>query len=83
VTASVFVTYDPAADAVYVYLMPQETSVDHTEEFGDHRIVDFDEQGRVVGIEFLEASRGLDFDGIPDAERVAEAIRSLAQLTPA
>ena len=48
-TASVFATYDPEADALYVYLMPRGTVVDHTDEIDFGRIVDFDAAGRVIG----------------------------------
>ena len=82
-SASAYVTYDLAGDALYVYLMSQETQIDHTDELGDHRIVDFDSQGRVIGVEFLNASHGIDLSGIPEAERVAAAIRSLPQLASA
>ena len=75
-------TYDPEADALYVYLMPQDTAVHHIDEIDFGRIVDFDDAGRAIGVEFLEASHGIDLTGIPEAERVAEAIRSLKQLAP-
>jgi uncharacterized protein YuzE len=83
VTTPVFVTYDSEADALYVYLVAQDAHVDRTEEFGDGRQVDYDVQGRVVGVEFLDASRGIDIEGLPEAERLAEAVRSLPQLASA
>src|SRR5688500_20153888 len=82
-TAPVFVTYDSEADALYVYLIAQDTDVDRTEAFGDGRMVDYDAQGQVVGVEFLDASRGIDIDGLPEADRVAEAVRPLPQLAAA
>lgn len=50
------VTYDPEADAVYIYL--GRGNVDHTEEAGPF-IYDVDPEGRVVGIEILTASQTL------------------------
>ena len=50
------ITYDPEADAVYMYLsrgMP-----DRTEEAGPF-IYDLDAEGRVLGIEILSASKVL------------------------
>jgi uncharacterized protein YuzE len=46
-------TYDPEADAIYIYV--GRGNIDHTEEAGPF-IYDVDAQGRVVGIEILDAS---------------------------
>lgn len=63
--------------------MAQETDIHHTDELDAQRIVDLDQHGRVIGVEFLEASLGIDLQGTPEAERTAEAIRSLPQLATA
>lgn len=47
-------TYDPDADAVYVYV--GKGTFDHTEEAGPF-IYDVDAEGRVLGIEILCATR--------------------------
>ena len=49
-------TYDPEADAVYIYL--SRAKVDRTEEAGPF-IYDLDADGRVRGIEILSASEVL------------------------
>jgi uncharacterized protein YuzE len=49
-------TYDPEADAVYIYL--GRGSVDHQDETGPF-ISDVDAEGRVLGIEIRSASRVL------------------------
>lgn len=46
-------TYDPEADAIYIYL--GKGKIDHTEEAGPF-IYDVDDAGRVIGIEILGAS---------------------------
>jgi uncharacterized protein YuzE len=51
-------TYDPEADAVYIYIGTSRKVVDHTEEAGPF-IYDVDGEGRVVGIEILSASEVL------------------------
>ncbi len=48
------ITYDPEADAVYIYL--SHAKADHTEEAGPF-IYDLDAEGRVRGIEILSASK--------------------------
>ncbi len=50
------ITYDPEADAIYIYLSRAE--VDRTEEAGPF-IYDVDAAGRVRGIEILSASKVL------------------------
>ena len=49
-------TYDPEADAVYIYL--GHGKIDHTEEAGPF-IYDVDAEGRMIGIEILHASQAL------------------------
>jgi uncharacterized protein YuzE len=49
-------TYDPEADAVYMYIGRGE--FDHTEEAGPF-IYDVDVEGRILGVEILFASKVL------------------------
>ena len=49
-------TYDPEADAVYIYFTHRKS--DRTEEAGPF-IYDVDVDGRVIGIEILSASQVL------------------------
>jgi uncharacterized protein YuzE len=52
-------TYDPEADAAYIYFTRiGPGGVDHTEEAGPF-IYDVDGEGRVLGIEILSASKVL------------------------
>jgi uncharacterized protein YuzE len=50
-------TYDPAADAAYIYLS-RGCQIASTGEVGPF-ICDFDSEGRVIGIEILDASKVL------------------------
>ena len=50
-------TFDPEADAVYIYL--GEGEVAETEEVAPNVMLDFDADGRVVGVEVLTASKVL------------------------
>jgi len=45
------IRYDPEADAMYIKF--REATVDHTKEIDENTIVDFDETGKVIGIEIL------------------------------
>ena len=46
------ITYDPDADAMYIYL-DEEAKVDSTKEIERDVIVDYDAQGKIIGVEFL------------------------------
>jgi uncharacterized protein YuzE len=58
--------FSATADAAYVYFAPG----DHfrTEHLDDGRNIDYDANGRVLGIEFLGVSQGVELDGLPDAQ---------------
>ena len=49
------VRVDRAADAVYVNLT--DRPIKESEEVADGIVVDYDEAGRIVGVEILDASR--------------------------
>jgi uncharacterized protein YuzE len=71
--------YDPDADAVYVPLAPGDPDGYGRElDDGDPaRIVHYDRAGAVVGVELLFVSQGVDLRGVPQADRVAGALRDL------
>ena len=50
-------TYDPQADAAYIALV--EGAVTESEEVAPGIVLDFDAEGRVLGIEVLNASATL------------------------
>ena len=45
------ITYDPEADAMYIYLKDIKSA--KTKEIDQNTIVDYDEKGNVIGIELL------------------------------
>ncbi len=58
------VSYDPHADAVYLRFA--KGKVARTEEVRDGIIVDYDEAGRIAGIEILHASQTLPDTALKD-----------------
>jgi uncharacterized protein YuzE len=50
-------TYDPQSDALYVRFA--EAPVAESEEVADGVVIDFDESGRIVAFELLEARKHL------------------------
>ena len=67
------VTYDSSTDAAYIYLVRIEaggvaTTVPGEDEAGSVNL-DFDRDGRLLGIEVVAASRWLPHEVIEQAER--------------
>lgn len=69
-------TFDPATDAVYIYLTairPGEAIKQHVCDEPDAKgdvILDFDAEGRLLGIEVLHASKALPAELLERAERL-------------
>jgi uncharacterized protein YuzE len=49
-------TYDPEADALFVWFGPEGISSANTEEVAPGIMLDFDIEGRVIGIEVVDLS---------------------------
>jgi len=71
------VKYDASADAAYIYLLPEIAAggVERTVPVDPREVdgminLDFDSDGRLVGIEVLDASRLLS----PDTLRTADSL---------
>ena len=59
------VRYDPAANAAYIRFSSER--VLESEEVSPGIIFDFDEQGRIVGMEFLDAKKDLPMQVLAEA----------------
>lgn len=51
------VEYDQKADAMYIWLRKAKTDI--SEELAENVVIDLDKNGRIIGIEFLDASKNL------------------------
>jgi uncharacterized protein YuzE len=81
---SIYVRYDPEADAIYAELMPRAPGdVARTSELGGGRQVDFNAAGEVLGVEFLDVSAGIDLVDVPRADEIREALARLSLLSVA
>jgi uncharacterized protein YuzE len=56
-------TYDPEADALYVYLAARDAKARDTREVAPGVMLDFDARGHVIGIEVLSV-RARDSAGL-------------------
>ncbi|MDQ1353920.1 MAG: hypothetical protein QG657_4229 [Acidobacteriota bacterium] len=73
------VTYDKQANAAYVYLASQilpgsiiDTYTCNPVEVGGEINLDFDNQGRLIGIEILNADKKLPMEVLENAEKNKE-----------
>ena len=67
-------TYDRRADAIYIRLASAPYS--HGKDLDPERRVDYDSVGSPIGVELLCASSGVKIEGLPEASRVAEILRT-------
>lgn len=51
------VTYDPAADAMYIYVAPEGTAIQSSENLDEQVHLDYGADDAVVGIEILHTGR--------------------------
>jgi len=66
------VTYDQDADILYVRL--SDGQVASTRTLDDLRLIDVSADGEVIGIEFIDASGGIDLRDLPFRQRVEQLI---------
>ena len=57
VTTMVRVEYDSKADAMYIWV--RKAKYDISEELAENVVIDLDKNGRIIGIEVLDASKNL------------------------
>jgi uncharacterized protein YuzE len=62
-------SYDPKADALFIWLGPEGTRSAETREISPGVLLDYDDTGRLIGIEVLDVSSR---DSLPSpAQRAA------------
>jgi uncharacterized protein YuzE len=65
-------TYDPEVDVLYVTV--NDVDVDHTADVSQRgqydRGIDYAADGSLVGYEFMNASRGIDLEGLPHRDEL-------------
>ena len=50
-------SYDPEADAMFVWFGPEDVKSAETEEVAPGIMLDFDDKGEVIGVEILHVSQ--------------------------
>ena len=69
------IEYDRGVDAAYFSFSAAASS--RQEKLDDARIIDYDVDGTVVGVEFITPSLGIDLTGVPRATEIAREARKL------
>ncbi|MCA9825137.1 MAG: DUF2283 domain-containing protein [Dehalococcoidia bacterium] len=64
--------YDAEADVLYVTLA--DGDVEETVELDDLRLIDYGSDGRIVGVEFISPSAGIDLHEVPFANAIERII---------
>lgn len=73
------VEYDSAYDQLYISFQETRPGIAaETVEIDDRRRVDFTADGGLYGIEIDQPSLGVDLEGLPEAQAVAQALERLA-----
>ncbi len=69
------VKINDVGDILYVRL--REGKIAKTKAFEADRLVDFDENHQVLGVEFIGIDDQLDLRGLPDSERLRDVLASM------
>ena len=69
------IEYDRSVDAAYFSFSVAASA--RQEKLDDARIIDYDADGEVVGVEFITPSLGMDLTGVPKAIEIAREARKL------
>ncbi len=60
-------SYDPEADAIGVYFAPEGAEYQDSQEIAPGVVLDYDKQGRVIGVELLHVRQLLSRGSLTDA----------------
>lgn len=67
--------YDAEGDVLFVELRP-EAKAATGKRLDEQRIIHRNADGSVAAVEFLFVSKGVNLEGVPEADRIAAAMRS-------
>jgi uncharacterized protein YuzE len=71
--------YDPGVDALAIDFPGAEPGASaRMVRLDRDRVLDYDAAGRLISIELLNVSRGVDLQGLPEADVVRQALKLLA-----
>ena len=74
------IEYRLSYDSLYVNINESDASLATTRPIDSRREVDYAQDGSVIAVHFLQVSLGIELDGVPERQRVEEALRQLSQV---
>ena len=74
------IEYRLSHDSLYVNINESDASLATTRPIDSRREVDYAQDGSVIAVHFLQVSLGIELDGVPERERVEEALRRLTEV---
>ena len=69
---SIEVRVNEVGDILYLRLKKAKIAI--CREFGDLRNLDYDSEGDLIGVELIGLPSGVSLHGLPEAERIREAL---------
>ena len=69
-------TYDPEADAIGIYFAPEGAVYDGSEEIAPGLTLDFDRDGRVIGVEILGVRAFLQNRKLPPGDTATASVEA-------
>ena len=66
------VEMNDVGDILYLRLLRAKIAT--CREFGDWRNLDYDGEGRLIGVELIGLPRGVSLLGLPEADRIRDAL---------
>ncbi len=66
------IEHDVQANALYVYL--RDAPYAYGKSLDDARHIDYGADDQPIGVEFLNVSRGVKVDGVPEQRRIGRAL---------
>jgi uncharacterized protein YuzE len=73
-TAMARLEYDPEADALYIYLRDVGKVAGTKARIDISRVIDYDEKGKALGVEFWNVSSGISLGDVPEREIVTRLL---------
>ena len=73
------IQYDPEGDTLHVKL-DVRAHLGHSQQLDFFRSLEYDD-GELISVFFIAASKGINLEGVPRAEEIAEAIRAFRGAT--
>ena len=74
--------YDPSGPGVFWVRFEFREKISYSRQLDFFRTLDYDDEDEVIGVEFVAPNtQGINLEGVPHADEIAEAIRAFRAAT--